>query len=396
LRKRETYRDTIIDFEDKEVDHGHHKYSPSGAERWSSCPGSLRMAHVYRNEIPEQKDTSAADRGTNLHNHVQPLKSLNALDEYDKGQVEMCRGFVDSLLDEQKTEKVVYEKHSKLFHGIHMLTSGTLDCVIVQEHQIVIIDWKFGQVPVVPAENNKQLLIYMLMAFDDHSDGEKPVVGYIVQPQLPEPVSVAYLDQTDKVRDTIFGWIKSCERPEYRLIPTEHGCTYCPAISFCPAVAEVKSVIPESVNHITSPAQMADFLGKARIVKKHCEKIEEAAKKMAEEGELPGYEIKWVRGRSSIEDVVSVYGRSTVEYEGCELTVWPDRNEFMQAHLKIRKPGDLQEDFASRLQAAYEEVRDKKETKKMLKKTAKAIFEEIYGDLVIRNKPSKQLRKRPD
>jgi len=68
---------------------------------------------------------------------------------------------------------------------------GTIDCLIVGRDSIHAIDFKYGVMPV-DAENNKQLLSYLVLAAEKYPD-RKRFFGSIVQPRvLGRPQCVEY------------------------------------------------------------------------------------------------------------------------------------------------------------------------------------------------------------
>jgi hypothetical protein len=162
----------------------HALLSPSAAHRWIHCPPSARLC-----ENIEDKGSSYAAEGTDAHtlseyklmcemgkdmSHVADVREhltyYNAeMEEATDDYVNFCMGEYERLKangDVQMfiEQRVRYEEYVP--HG-----SGSADCLIIGNNEMVVCDLKYGAL-IVEAENNAQLNLYglgCLLAFDDPS-----------------------------------------------------------------------------------------------------------------------------------------------------------------------------------------------------------------------------------
>lgn len=169
--------------------------SPSSAERWFLCPGSLWVAK----DIPDSETTYAAE-GTTAHalaeyclKNNKPASNLLGMKtavndiNVDDEMVEAIQGYVDTIKGIMSTKRdiVAFEVEQKLDFtellnpeaikaslGEDAFISsafGTADVIILGDGELQIHDLKYGKGVKVSAVKNKQLLIYGLAAYRYYS-----------------------------------------------------------------------------------------------------------------------------------------------------------------------------------------------------------------------------------
>jgi len=147
--------------------------SPSSSGRWFRCPPSARLCEQF----PDMGSVFAAE-GTEAHRLCEFLlhETLGVPDEdprpglacWTEEMEECCRGyarFVNERIARRKAEggnPEVFVEQGVDLRAFIPESMGTSDCVIVSEHDIEIIDFKYGMYRV-PA-SSLQLRIYALGA----------------------------------------------------------------------------------------------------------------------------------------------------------------------------------------------------------------------------------------
>lgn len=152
---------------------GHAKLSPSSAERWMTCPGSVALSEGYADS-----SSAAADEGTAAHelaerillgakgDELVGLRAQNGIEwtaemlqdvlRYTQSVQALAGAVGDALMVEQRLPISEWTGEA----GAH----GTADAVILAGTELIVADLKFGRGVVVDADENKQLRIYALAA----------------------------------------------------------------------------------------------------------------------------------------------------------------------------------------------------------------------------------------
>lgn len=172
----------------------HALLSPSSAHRWLQCTPSAVLEESFTNQ-----SSSAAEEGTAAHalceykikkaigeRCTKPVSEADTaemqecsdayaefvLERYEQAKVR-CRDPL--LLIEQKVDFSAYVKDG----------FGTADCIIVSDHTLQIIDFKYGQGVLVDAYENPQMKCYALGALEMYNAlyDLKEVVMTIFQPR---------------------------------------------------------------------------------------------------------------------------------------------------------------------------------------------------------------------
>lgn len=322
----------------------HAQLSPSKRHRWALCPGSVREEAKY----PDERSGAAAIDGTHSHTLLEhcinkgllnPLTMIGVKLKDDDGEfvvdqsrAERVKVAIDYIAQKLPAEVISEKRVSpEWFTGRNDL-SGTVDCQIVTNSVLEIIDYKDGMAPVL-AEDNLQLEQYAIgklaeckLAINTPSMYPwREVHMVIIQPKLAlrglNPVvswivPVAYL--LDRVK-TLTLEAMATDALNAPLVPGESQCKYCRAKGSCSALASnvmkeigvmfqpvtvttnVLDVAQQSANKdpaVMSDDQIRQIMEAAPLMRQLIEGVEKEAQRRLEAGQsIPG--LKLVNGRGS-------------------------------------------------------------------------------------------------
>lgn len=284
----------------------HALLSPSSSSRWLSCPGSVAMESRVRAGSVEEESSSFAEEGTAAHflaeqsllegvkpshfkgrtivNHDTGALWLNDVDADDpdflladcpqffvgQDMVDFVSQYTDYVQDLQ-THATEFQIEQSL--DISEITgevgaSGTADAVLVLGNELIICDLKYGRGVQVTAEDNTQLLIYALAAYQEYSlfcDIEQ-IRLVIVQPRKGGTsewdISVEKaLDIMPRIQQharaalnliTLSDTLEPGEECnlDAHLHPSEKACRFCDAKAVCPAL--LKNVMDTTMGDFDS------------------------------------------------------------------------------------------------------------------------------------------------
>lgn len=369
----------------------HAQLAPSAAERWISCPASVRLVADSWQDV----ESYYAAEGTKAHalgeleasrhfgliterqyagRHAKWLLSEPALSEED--QLEMQRHIADyvDFLDARSKQfphtRVLLEQKVKT--GIEQCY-GTSDAVLVSPQHVEIVDLKYGQGISVSAEDNPQLRLYGVGALEMFGDvlGEtNTVYCTIFQPRMNNTSSeVLSADTLRAWRDSLMPIAKEALWAAHpRFGPSETACRWCPAAGDCRARLEYMTaqdfgVLPD----LLTADELAELLGRISDIKKWCEDVANTAlRKAYSEGvALPGWKVVLSGGIRKITDPVAA-----VEVFAAEGF---NTDEVMT--VKIKGIGDLE---------------------KMVKATGHSRLEDVLGELVQKTEGKPALAREDD
>ena len=321
----------------------HAKLSPSSAYRWLACPGSVREEAKY----PEPPSGPGAIDGTHSHTLLEhcikdewlcPTRMVGAkLKDHDgefvvdADRAARVKVAVD-YIRERSLDGVFRVIAERRVNPAHLLgrddLSGTVDCQIVGEDWIELIDYKDGM-GVVSAEGNMQLEQYaygVLAGYTLPVNARYPIkriIMTIIQPKLALKGMKAITSWERDVSDllsnmgTIIDQAAATDDPNAPLVPGEVQCKFCRAKGSCSALAgnvmkEVGVMFQPVVNQTLDvaqqsadkdPATMDDqqirqIMEAAPLMRQLLEAVEKEALRRLEAGQaIPG--LKLVHGRGS-------------------------------------------------------------------------------------------------
>lgn len=236
----------------------HAKLSASGASRWATCPGSVQM----EDGIPD-KESVYAQEGTLAHemselklkHYLDPKgfgkRKLNAaikkLKENELYQAEM-EFYTDTYVDFIKEKALSFPSNPYIEIEKRVDFSrwvdggfGTCDCVLIHGSTLSIIDLKYGKGVPVSSEQNEQLILYALGAYDAFNliyNLDKIELN-IVQPRINN-FSTWEISLTEMLLwgDYFKVQAEKALGGNGELVPSAKACKFCKARDICTARAE--------------------------------------------------------------------------------------------------------------------------------------------------------------
>lgn len=246
----------------------HAKLSASGASRWATCPGSVQM----EDGIPD-KESIYAQEGTLAHemselklkHYLDPKgfgkRKLNAaikkLKENELYQAEMD-SYTDTYVDFIKEKALSFPSNPYIEIEKRVDFSrwvdggfGTCDCVLIHGSTLSIIDLKYGKGVPVSAEQNEQLILYALGAYDAFNliyNLDKIELN-IVQPRINN-FSTWEISLTELLLwgDYFKVQAEKALGGNGELVPSAKACKFCKARDICTARAENNLSLESEIN----------------------------------------------------------------------------------------------------------------------------------------------------
>lgn len=278
----------------------HAKLSPSAAERWMTCPGSV----VLSEGMPD-KSSPFAEEGTCAHELAEKIL-MGSMTIGDSEMMEHVCIYVDHVMN--LGGQLHIEQRVKVNDAIY----GTADAVVWlgNEKHLHVCDLKYGAGVAVEVDGNLQLKIYALATLLTFGYPAERVTATIVQPRCPHsdgPVrSVTYdvvdlLDFHADLEDAV-RVVRDAQQhaPEALLdagflTPSDKGCRWCKAAPKCP---KLRSKAQEMAKQVFAPGlpydakALADTLDFLPILEGWIKNTREFAYGEAEKGNaLPGYKL---------------------------------------------------------------------------------------------------------
>lgn len=245
----------------------HGDYSPSQAERFFLCPGSVALSR----RVPKRAPSEYAIEGTKAHEVLETAirngycdaqtahkhHSVYKDEELHTGYNQFYTAINEALdcikgiLAEDAasviyTETRVYPLPISKFGDIAEHVSGPSDAFIWQPtlQRVIVVDYKHG-VETVEVEFNKQLSQYATgVLFDERNlvprDQVKEVHLVIIQPRAfhkegSERTWVCEIADMHAYGASLIDAVEECENLDAALVPGEKQCRWCPANHMCSA-----------------------------------------------------------------------------------------------------------------------------------------------------------------
>lgn len=311
---------------------------PSTANLWASPDGCLASCS-FEPAAHGSEETVHTLRGTRLHEAVaciiDPERPTPLL---EKGEWALAQEAVAQL--EAHVDVDAYEWRTETKVGRHMgldgtqgvWMDGTPDLVgvgklgswrararVKGEPRMVLVDFKFGSIPV-EAEENQQLAAYavmLLLGTDTWARRLKWKDDDIVRTIIVQPAAAERGDPVVKKATLTYRDVKNAEKVfdalvdrasdpdhEFEYNPSPANCRYCrgAATGECPEVVRTMVRAEESVAAIADygllpPSGYTDFLAKAEMVAEMAKHVKEDAHRRLTRGE-PVRGLKLVPGRA--------------------------------------------------------------------------------------------------
>ena len=321
----------------------HAKLSASGAERWLTCPGSIKAEE----SIPD-KSSKFAMEGTAAHELAElcltknrtAISYLNQLLpesqwKVDEDMAEHVQTYVD-YVDQFKGHRMIEQRVD--FSKYVPDGFGTSDGIIINNDTMHIIDLKFGKGIRVDADNNSQGKLYAIGALCDYGfvyDIEHIVI-HIVQPRI-DHISVWEISAVELLAwaEWVKGRAQLCSEPDAPRVASEKACLWCKAKPTCPELMALTesatladftdiSVSPKSPDKL-SVRDLRFALDNKKLIISWLDAVENLAFERLSAGEdFAGYKL--VHGRSS---------RSWADPQEAEQVLFEELGEALFAPKKI-------------------------------------------------------------
>ena len=294
----------------------HAKLSASGADRWLTCPGSVRAEEG----VPE-KSSPYAMEGTSAH-ELGELCLLNGrtAKSYLNTTLPESKWHVD---DEMVEHVQTYVDYVEQFKGDRFIEQrvdfseyvpdgfGTSDAIVITDKVMHIIDLKYGKGIRVDADNNAQGKLYALGALCDYGYlyDIQYISIHIVQPRI-DNISVWEIRVEDLLKWA--EWVRDraqlCALPDAPRVASQKGCMWCKAKPSCPELMALTesalladfddvSVNPKSPDKL-SIRNLRFALENKKLIISWLDAVEDLAYERLSAGEeFPGFKL--VYGRSS-------------------------------------------------------------------------------------------------
>ena len=232
--------------------------SASGSHRWLNCMPSARLELEFENTGSEAAREGTAAHALCEHKLKKALRrrSKRPVSDYDSDEMEECSdAYVDFVMEQYEEAKKTCKDpivliEQKLDFSCYVPDGfGTGDCIIVSDHSLHIIDFKYGMGVLVEAEDNPQMKLYALGAlgiYDSLYDITE-VSMTIFQPRR-ENVStwtVSVDDLKKWAEEELKPRAEMAYKGEGEYIPGE-WCTFCRAAVKCRARAQEKLKLAQS------------------------------------------------------------------------------------------------------------------------------------------------------
>ena len=345
----------------------HSSLSPSAADRWTACPGSIHLSTT----VPKRPSNAAAAQGTATHSLSEWLvigeKSEEQLRAYIGQTMTTWDGFAVPVTDEMVDGAVLYHKtiidlraefdvwetrapkdeviaavEAKVVaSSIDPEVRGTADWVAYQKgRRIVVVDFKFGKKAVNPTEN-KQMGIYLVGVMDSlaKTDDFDEMELIIVQPRAGGKAVrrwIAPKEWVAQFRIDMRTAVAATRVPNAKLSAGNH-CFFCPVKGVkredgslaCPEIgrelarqaqADFSAVPIEGASNLPDPRKMAaveiaKVLSWKSVIESWFGDLEERAAEMRKAGlDVPGFKLvesrthrKWAVSDAEVVEALELY-----------------------------------------------------------------------------------------
>lgn len=217
----------------------HSELAASAAERWLSCPGSVRLCRTVPPSPPNRWSIEGTEAHAVMETWLKTGKEPKDAPSEMRYHVSKMVYFVQDELE--KGGDLFVETKIKLPEDIGPDMFGTVDAAIVEPcGTLHIIDLKYGVSPVSP-ERNLQLSYYALGFAERFKYLFDRIKLTVSQPRITSSFPnrtwetlPRYLEQTKKLFQA------GVKRTQYPNAPLNEGkfCYWCPAREVCPLKSE--------------------------------------------------------------------------------------------------------------------------------------------------------------
>jgi len=290
----------------------------SASSRWFRCPASVQLCRglddpgnpaaaegTCAHELAYEVLTTGRGIKTYIGHYFNGIKVDEEMAEYVLMYVEMVQSYVEMGFE-------LYAEHRVYLDPVCPGLFGTADAILIniKTRELVIIDLKYGRV-LVHAENNEQLLLYIIGALNEFGLLFEPLTftAVICQPRQHHFPQATY-DASDISAFAITAneAFKEINDPNPKFVAGEVQCKYCLAKKHgvCPELNRQKNIAVygadntpalRDVNALTHD-ELAEIYPSMDLVISFCQSVKEKVMEDAARGHPPpGYVYKPTGGR---------------------------------------------------------------------------------------------------
>ena len=219
----------------------HHRLSPSGSDRWSTCTMSVFL--TLKNNL---KSTSSiyAEEGTFLHDMIyrQLTRQLNP-SLYNMREIMDVNSALQMFYNNQDFTPNKFLLKFEVFVNIKLLDmsiTGTADVVGISKKRLLIVDWKFGKGLLVHVGNSMFLYalgVYQSLLSDEEQQDIEEFILCIIQPRYKtyphyECIKLNRKELGEKLKPLLKA-VKQIKNKHFEYHPSFSNCFFCPAKKIC-------------------------------------------------------------------------------------------------------------------------------------------------------------------
>ncbi len=303
----------------------HALLSASAAHRWLNCPPSVMLTKDMPDTTSEYAEEGTLahslcelklqkrflDKSMTTRRYNSRLKVIKTDPLWSDEMEQHSDAYIDHIAE--VAMKFAYEPfiaaeqrvdYSKWVPG----GFGTADCILIGGKELHIVDFKYGKGVPVSAEDNPQLKLYALGAYDRYSFlyPIETVVLHIVQPRL-DTIGEYSLALTE-----LLAWGESIKPIAQRAAGGEgrfHSgkwCRFCKAAATCRARAtdELMEDFSRVIPPLLSDDEVGEILSRAEEVKSWVEAVQSyALNTLLSGGSINGWKVVEGRRVRAFDDV---------------------------------------------------------------------------------------------
>lgn len=326
----------------------HALLSASGAHRWLLCTPSARLEEQFPDTASE-----AAEEGTLAHE----LAELKARNYFDPGDISKRK--LNSQIKKMKEDKLWQDEMlthtdtytdyirdvslrmpSKPSHRVETRLNlekyipggfGTADLILLQGENLHVIDFKYGKGVPVTAEENPQMMLYALGAYEAYRFlyPVQQIHMSIVQPRLDNISEWSCtLGELLKFGEYVKERAAFAIKGEGEFCPGEKQCRFCRAKAKCRARAQenVRLAFSPDIGKLPpliTNAGVGKYLVLGEDVAKWLSDLKEYALKECLAGnEVPGWKAVEGRGSRDWTDMDAAFEKLTKSGVAQEAMLW--------------------------------------------------------------------------
>lgn len=345
---------------------GHSNISPSGAERFFNCPGSVEAQAKI--EIIEPSSPAAME-GIALHElaakcltkDIDPYDcmgdTIEIKDNYgDIVEFEVNDDFAFAVRMYRNTILEILKQHGLTTKALQIEThftipevdkraKGTVDCSFVASDTLFVFDFKGGRGVIIDPKENKQCMYYALRPYLDAKMFIKHVVIGVIQPRAKEGEFIKMWETTpDRLGKFKTELQEAISRTRMKKPEFKPGgwCKWCKAQSVCSPMTQtivnkIKAVVPQidrvfpKITELT-PQQIGTALPALEALKELLDNLYKYAFTLASKGEdIPNYTL--TRGKKQ---------RIYRDEQAVKDTFTPQFGKDIYTEPKLRTPAQLE------------------------------------------------------